>query len=74
MEVLEDRDKVERVWEECVPGFQSARGLIRGRAVASKTSKGDMEFNGMVNFKKQEFKRLKQEWQMGNGLQAGKWG
>ena len=31
VEVLEDRDKVERVWEECVRGFQSARGLIRGR-------------------------------------------
>ena len=44
---------------------------LGGGGVASKISKGDMEFNGMVNFKKQEFKRLKQEWQMGNGLQAG---
>ena len=42
--------------------------------MASKTSKGDMEFNGMVNFKKQEFKRLKHEWQVGTGLQAGKGG
>ena len=68
VEGLEGCERVERVWEEYVQGLHSTRRLFRRGVASKRKSKGDKEFKGIVNIKRQELKRVKKEWESAVGI------
>ena len=61
--VLAGRDKVEKVWEDYVQGFDSTRGLFWNERAGQRNTRRNEQFRAGITGKKQELKRRKKEWE-----------